>query len=152
MDGRCFLTIAVNQEGAFGVKIDSTNVYWCTYGSEAANYTDGTAVKAPLTGGAAITVGTNISPAGFGLDETYVYLYSQEQIVKVPIGGGAATPLASGQTNVRDIAVDDANVYWIDGGQAVNNYEDGTVMRISKSGGSAVPIASAQKSPKNLKG
>ncbi len=45
-------------------------------------------------------------------------------VMKVPIGGGPATTLASGQNNPRGIAVDRSSVYWV-------NYVDGSVMKLT---------------------
>jgi hypothetical protein len=45
-------------------------------------------------------------------------------VMKLPLGGGTSTTLASGQSGPRRIAVDGTSVYW-------TNYINGTVMKLS---------------------
>ena len=43
-------------------------------------------------------------------------------VLRVPLAGGAATTLATGQVNPDAIAVDATSVYWIDNGDAVMKF------------------------------
>jgi hypothetical protein len=64
-------------------------------------------------------------------------------VVALPLSGGAAVTLASGQSNVWSIATDGVNVYWTD-------YIAGTVMEVSIGGGTPVTIASGQMHPYDI--
>jgi hypothetical protein len=50
-----------------------------------------------------------------------------ESILSVPLAGGAAVTLATGQNNVVAIAVDATSVYWLDNG----NGTPGAVMKLT---------------------
>ena len=53
-------------------------------------------------------------------------------VVKVPIGGGAAITLATGQHAPVGLAVDSANVYWANSGTLQNGGSDGQIMMVPK--------------------
>jgi hypothetical protein len=57
-------------------------------------------------------------------------------IVKVPVGGGLPTTLATHQAGADSIALDAANVYWV-------NDNDNEVMRVPKEGGVPVTLATS---------
>jgi len=52
-------------------------------------------------------------------------------VMAVPIAGGAATALATGQPGLAGIAVDATSVYWADMGTDANHFADGAVMRLT---------------------
>lgn len=76
------------------------------------------------------------------MDATSVYWTSwvrwdDARIMKVPIAGGAAVTLASGQQNPSALAVDDTNLYWATG-------SGGTVVKLPLAGGDPTLVASGQ--------
>jgi hypothetical protein len=117
--------------------VDAANVYWTTSSLSQAF----SVMKVPLDGGTPVTLapsnpgGTN----GIAVDTTRVYWtlitapYRPDggAVMSVPIAGGAATTLATGQAGIGGIAVDATSVYWADMGTLANNFEDGAVMRLT---------------------
>jgi hypothetical protein len=70
--------------------------------------------------------------------------------MKVPLGGGSTTTLASGQSTPMSVAVDAASVYWTNFGTAADNFMDGTVMSAPLDGGTATTLASEQSTPVSI--
>ena len=66
--------------------------------------------------------------------------YTQGSVMKVPLGGGTATTLATGAPGSNGIAVDAMNVYWT---VASANDGGGSVMSVPIGGGSPTLLASA---------
>jgi len=105
--------------------VTSAGIYW--------TYRDGSEVQgAPLAGGPATTLASNQSyPVAVATDGTNVYFLDQGpldqdntsgQVLKVPVGGGTVTPLASSRSNVgTSMATDGVNVYWVEYGTYAAN-------------------------------
>jgi hypothetical protein len=112
----------------FVLAVDSTSAYWGT--------PDGIA-KAPLAGGTASLLVTDPNRWHFAVDATNIYWIDKSAgtVMKMPLGGGAAVTIASGQDSLADVAVDSANVYWTCGN---NPYK---VMKAPIQGGSPVTLA-----------
>src|SRR5262249_35303727 len=93
-----------------GLAVDDANVYAANYGS---------IWKIPKGGG---TTQTLASGGGWGgaIAVKGDYLYglgtgAGVEVYRVPVAGGKVETLVSGQAaRYADIAVDDANVYWVD--------------------------------------
>ena len=62
--------------------------------------------------------------------------------MKVPLGGGSPTTLASGQRIPTASPSDATSVYWTNG--------DGTVMKVPLGGGSPTTLASGQSDPAGI--
>ncbi len=139
LDGGSVATIANDPHGGAGLAIDAANLYWSTAAG---------IFKAPLTGGAA----TNIGPgaAAIAVDATSVYYVTATPngpgvVGLVPIAGGAPTTLATGRTgSLPAVAVDDQNVYWIEGDGTI---AEGAVAAVPKSGGIVAILASGLSDP-----
>jgi len=109
--GGAATTLATNQS-AIAVAVDATNVYWKS---------DQSVIKAPLAGGAIVTLCTlSASTAGaafnIAVDATTVYWTGRDgttgTLMKVPVGGGTATTLATGPSPFNALAIDATTVYF----------------------------------------
>ncbi len=111
------VTIACDQRIPARVAVDANNVYWTVEGAGAV------VMKASLTGGTPQPL-VNDPAAAFGLalDATYVYFTQPNagRVMRVPIAGGPAEPLASQIDSPLHLAIDGANLYWT-GGKTVGN-------------------------------
>jgi hypothetical protein len=106
----------------------------------------GSIVKAPKAGGTPVVLAADFFPAtaaerlsasapgGIVVDATNVYWTSPESgaVLTVPLAGGSAVTLASGQNNPHSIALDTTSVYWA-------NLD--AVMKMPKAGGTPVALA-----------
>jgi hypothetical protein len=142
--GRCRTTLGGLGSGPIGaIAVDATSVYW----TESDNTSEGRVVKVPIGGGVwtELASGQN-NIAGIAVDARSVYWANQGtgfapdggsapsgSVVKVPIDGGTAITLVSGQSPIG-IAVDATSVYWANG--------DGTVMSVPTGGGTPTTLAS----------
>jgi hypothetical protein len=114
-----------------GIAVDSTSVYWVA-GTEDAS--SGAIMKVPVGGGTPTTLASRAGePAHLAVDTSYVYWVEQEPgaIMKVALTGGAATMVTMARL-AWQIALDDANVYWLGQG----------LMSAPKLGGAAIELTS----------
>jgi hypothetical protein len=87
------------------IAADSTGIYWNTLkGDQILHVTSPTA---PAT-----TLAEIEGMGGMALDGASLYWVDGSNVLKVPVGGGATTTLASSQNGSMTIAVDDSFVYW----------------------------------------
>jgi uncharacterized delta-60 repeat protein len=137
--------LASGQHYPTSVAVDSTHVYWTTYGGE---------INAvPLGGGTVTTLASGQhSPVSVAVDGTHVYWIntgtwggSDGAVNEVPLGGGKVTTLASGQGTPVSLAVDGTQVYWVTYG--IEGASDGTVNEAPVGGGTVTTLATGQNAP-----
>jgi hypothetical protein len=121
--------------------VDATSVYWA--GQDLSGVW-----KSPLDGGAAVILAPGTGIAGTLLG-TSVYVLLGQDVVRVPVDGGAPVTIASSKAPAR-IAVDSTGVYWtdwlfvyVDGGPD----SDGRVMSVPSAGGTPTTLADALAGP-----
>ncbi|MEZ0312549.1 MAG: DUF5050 domain-containing protein [Myxococcota bacterium] len=108
----------------------------------------GTVSRIATTGGEPELIATTEAAGPWGViaDDSFVYVADNHAdhggIIRIPLAGGPAEPLATGQLGAHAIAIDDGNLYW-------TNTTGGTVMKLAPGAGS-VAIASDQDRPMNL--
>lgn len=108
-----------------GIAVDADNVYWVTRMGD----DEDDLWQAPRTGGAALSIATSAS-SGYSVaaDGTSVY-WRADGLVKVPVGGGAATVL-----------VDDCAAFTIAEGLAFCSRADGLLVSVPLTGGEPTTI------------
>lgn len=119
--------LATNQNGARGIAVDGTSIYWATQ-------TDGTIMKMALGGGNPTPLATNQSPYGIAVDASFVYWTSGQNVMRVGIGGGSPSVVTTDASVASSIAVDASFVYWTGANK---------VMKAPKTGGAAALVANA---------
>jgi hypothetical protein len=125
-------------------------------------------MQMPLDGGTPIELAANQSHStAIAIDQANVYWTTHADlggsgdagppsgaILRTPIGGGAIVTMVSGIAALAGIAVDDANLYWLDDGPPDSNrYADntnGAVMRMPLDGGAPLTLASGQNWPQSI--
>lgn len=144
LGGGAATILAANQATPHDLAIDATHVYWTV---------DTGIMRVPLGGGAAELVATARKPTAVALDATSVYWlelgtpaaqYLDGALVKMPLGGGPKTLLASGLRWASSLALDATHAYWTNEGTQGSGFTDGTVMRVPLSGGPVATLATKQ--------
>jgi hypothetical protein len=100
--------------------VDATNVYYATGRPPTMNGVSGAVVSVPVAGGTPRTLvsGPDVYVGSVAVEGSYVYyvtepyLQGPDTLMRVPVGGGAATTLASESAPIVALAVDSTNVYW----------------------------------------
>jgi hypothetical protein len=78
-------------------------------------------------------------PYGLALDADHLYystLDASGSVMRIPLGGSVAEPIATGEASPFDIAVDDTNVYW-----CLADQPSGHVVMAPKAGGMRQQLA-----------
>ncbi len=130
---RTLVTLASGQGAPYAIAVDSTSVYWSTYGIFGQN--NGTVMKVPLNGGVPITLASGQgAPASIAVDSTSVY-WSTSAMMKMPLGGGTPVELATGVSN-DPIAVGPLGAYG--SGAAGGNF---SLVAVPLNGGALTALA-----------
>lgn len=124
IDGATISTVADNQETDALFLLDGT-MYWANI-----DLADGYGRLYKLPGNTAEPIQLTTSPSPFDAVADHSNMYwtddGSSTIRRVPVSGGAATVIATDQAGATDIAIDGANIYWI------NAVDNGAVMRLAK--------------------
>jgi hypothetical protein len=112
------VTLAADSQGAHGMAIDGTSVYWT---DEATSSVEKIAKAGPAS---VPTVLASVLGTGIAVDGTNVYFATGSVVAQVPVGGGPMLIIANGQSP-EGVAVDATSVYWTDS-------LAGTVMKVFK--------------------
>lgn len=113
------------------IALDGSYIYW----AESGEFGDTSVKRAPLAGGGDIqTLAMNLRPVlDLEVDDTNVYINSYLDLLKIPIAGGDATPVA---TKVGSNFVLDGDDVYV----ASNT----TIVKVPKSGGQPTTLATGQ--------
>jgi len=97
---------------AQAIVVDATSVYFT--GGSNDSPSDDAIVSVPLGGGAPQTLVPVTKQFGTGLvlQGSRLYWTTDGDVSSGPVGGGAATEIAGGQSAAEDIASDESFVYW----------------------------------------
>jgi hypothetical protein len=138
-------TVVTGRRLIASVTSDAANVYWTEPGDY--SMANGGVYRSDASGAVTTITSTRESPSVVVVDGSAVFWAELlgAGIVRAPIGGGAATalPVTGGfGTNMTDIAVDGAFVYW--NNESVGAL-DGLVRRSSKDGSGAITLAQGIK-------
>jgi hypothetical protein len=116
VDGGDLQDLASFQNSPSAIAVFDGRVYWT-------NLQGATAVSSVLiSGGNPISLVVDVgTPRGLAVDETGIYVtsHSQNAVLKAPLEGGLAEVVVDGSLAPGAIAVDDANIYWLAGGEAL---------------------------------
>lgn len=121
--------------GARKIAVDATHVYIAT---------DAELSKMPKQGGALVSLGTlnakRVWPSGIALDDTHVFVASEDLQRFDKQGGAAPVTLATGQSFAPGIDVYDNHVYFIHRGEWGGTYKTGSVRKVPAGGGQVTEV------------
>jgi hypothetical protein len=152
------------------IAVDATGVYWTSPGRGQVYFQDagaselsrllapGSVMKISLDGGLPTVLASGqVGVGAIAIDENNVYWTAgtvvnfgtpqfrrESSVVKMPLGGGTPATFVSGQIDSFRIAVDAANIYWLNRGTGENGYTDGSVMKASLTNGLPITLATGQ--------
>jgi len=143
INGYCELTtLSDSLTSPYAIAVDNTYVYWTdtVEGSVYRQDKDGSLpadrIAKPGSAGIALAV-----------DSHRVFFSTSSNIQSFNKLTSVVQELASGQVNVRAIAVDSSSVYWVTGGTTGT---DGTLMKVNIDGTNLQELASSQPQPAGI--
>ncbi len=109
----------------------------------------GTVNTVPLTGGDVAALATGLkSPVSIAVGDRYIAFSEwlsesprQDRVSRLSLDGGPPTPVATEQTQPRNLVIDGTDVYWVGGGGATNKKGD-ALYRAPLAGGPTTCILS----------
>jgi hypothetical protein len=144
-----------SQAGAAGIALDSTNIYWANNGGGGV---PGSVNLVPIGGGQTDIVqlytGSDM-PNGVAVQGGNVYfttvgtqgaMYADGTVSKVPIAGGAVTPLVSNEVAPWWLWVDHTSLYWTT--RPLPQGQDGGVRKVPIAGGTPTTIEANLTDPR----
>jgi hypothetical protein len=118
VEGRCAVTLTLSQAGPDYIAVGSTQLYWANRTTDL-NHDNGTIGAVSLKGGSPTVLAPGMRPAGLALDSTSVYWANDSSfsggdaaVLRMPLGGGSITTLASGLSRATAVAVAGGHAYW----------------------------------------
>jgi hypothetical protein len=170
--GRCLVTLASGREGIWPtVAVDGAGVYWTEHSGGIPIWPgsgDGRVMKVAVDGAALTTLAARQDfPSFIRVDATSVYWTTWStglggelatsgyaSIRRATLDGTKTTTVVSrdmGRDNFYrvhgPIAVDTTSAYWAYEGDSRNDYQDGSILKVSLLDGSTTTLASAQWRP-----
>jgi hypothetical protein len=130
------IVLAANQKSPDALTVDDQNVFWVNL-----DKTEGGVFSVPKAGGpvTALYQGPMRNAYSLGHDGVSLYFATPDQIVSVPVGGGAAKILASSGP-ASGVAVANGEVYWIELPAAGDPTSLAIAKKVSVGGGVPVTI------------
>lgn len=141
LSGGSTVSLTTDSVLSYGVAVDADHVYWSTYGENPSIRSAPIAKDDSSEPGESKLLATSSGRGGsIAIDVHNVYWVADGLVMKVPLGGGGATALASGTPCqfISGIAVDGESVYW----STAN-----AIMKVSVDGGVAEELVSGLDSP-----
>ncbi len=123
--------------GAYDIVVNTEHIYFTFL-----HFGTHSVLRMPVLGGATADVTSNLgTPKRLAVDAASLYWTDSDShtVMKMPLGGGPAVELASGQFPGA-IAVDGTHIYWL----------DGTVSRVPINGGETTIVADVGSLAKDL--
>ena len=154
-------TTLASNVSPFEIAVDAVSVYWAENDSPGRRLPSSAQVmKVPIAGGAPTTLASGQdAPQDLVVDGSYVYwtnipgpclagscgssLPDTGTVMRVPVGGGTPSTIASQQPGPSGIAVDATSVYW-------TNNPGGTVVAAPLGGGASSTLATGQGMPSHI--
>jgi len=134
--------VSSSPSASYGLAADANNVYWTTFSDPMQ------ILSAPLmpiqSWVAPKVLAESAGPGGnIAIDSHSVYWVADGTVMKVPLEGGEATPLASAASSMflSGIAVDGANVYWSSADR---------ILKVSVDGGTPEVLVTGQDAPASV--
>jgi hypothetical protein len=111
------VALASGQSQPWALALDAQNVYWTNQGTADQNFADGSVVSVPIAapGQTRTLASQQTDPQVIAVDAQNVYWADGQTLMKMPLGGGSATALASPQAPIEGLAVGATDVYFTAG-------------------------------------